>query len=72
MPGITGLWQVSGRNDIADFERWIDLDLEYAHRWSLWLDLRILGRTVRAVVRREGIQGVGEATMAPFRGSAPS
>ena len=35
MPGITGLWQVSGRNDIRDFERWIDLDLEYARTWSV-------------------------------------
>jgi exopolysaccharide biosynthesis polyprenyl glycosylphosphotransferase len=56
MPGITGLWQVSGRNDIADFERWIDLDLEYAHRWSLWLDLRILAKTAVVVVLLRGAQ----------------
>jgi exopolysaccharide biosynthesis polyprenyl glycosylphosphotransferase len=55
-PGITGLWQVSGRNDIADFERWIDLDLEYARRWSLWLDLRILAKTVVVVVLLRGAQ----------------
>jgi exopolysaccharide biosynthesis polyprenyl glycosylphosphotransferase len=56
MPGITGLWQVSGRNDIADFERWIDLDLEYAQRSSLWLDLRILAKTAVVVVLVRGAQ----------------
>jgi exopolysaccharide biosynthesis polyprenyl glycosylphosphotransferase len=56
MPGITGLWQVSGRNDIADFERWIDLDLDYARRWSLWLDLQILARTAVVVVLLRGAQ----------------
>jgi exopolysaccharide biosynthesis polyprenyl glycosylphosphotransferase len=56
MPGITGLWQVSGRNDISDFERWIDLDLEYARTWSLWLDLRILLKTVVVVALLRGAQ----------------
>jgi exopolysaccharide biosynthesis polyprenyl glycosylphosphotransferase len=56
MPGITGLWQVSGRNDIADFEQWIDLDLEYARRSSLWLDLRILAKTAVVVVLLRGAQ----------------
>jgi exopolysaccharide biosynthesis polyprenyl glycosylphosphotransferase len=56
MPGITGLWQVSGRNEIADFERWIDLDLEYAQTGSLWLDLRILMKTVLVVVLLRGAQ----------------
>lgn len=56
MPGITGLWQVSGRNEIADFERWIDLDLEYAATGSLWLDLRILMKTVVVVVLLRGAQ----------------
>jgi exopolysaccharide biosynthesis polyprenyl glycosylphosphotransferase len=56
MPGITGLWQVSGRNDIADFEQWIDLDLEYARRSSLWLDLRILAKTAVVVVLVRGAQ----------------
>jgi lipopolysaccharide/colanic/teichoic acid biosynthesis glycosyltransferase len=54
IPGITGLWQVSGRSKIADFDRWIDLDLHYAQTWSLWLDLRILARTPLAVLRMEG------------------
>ena len=56
MPGITGLWQVSGRNDIPDFERWIDLDLEYARTWSLWLDTRILLKTILVVVLARGAQ----------------
>jgi exopolysaccharide biosynthesis polyprenyl glycosylphosphotransferase len=56
LPGITGLWQVSGRSDIADFEKWIELDLEYAHRWSLWMDLRILLKTVVVVILAKGAQ----------------
>jgi exopolysaccharide biosynthesis polyprenyl glycosylphosphotransferase len=56
MPGITGLWQVSGRSEITDFDRWIDLDLEYARTWSMWLDLRILLKTVVVVVRVRGAQ----------------
>jgi exopolysaccharide biosynthesis polyprenyl glycosylphosphotransferase len=56
MPGLTGLWQVSGRSDIPDFEKWIDLDLEYAQRWSLGLDLRILLKTVVVVILARGAQ----------------
>jgi lipopolysaccharide/colanic/teichoic acid biosynthesis glycosyltransferase len=54
VPGITGLWQVSGRNNITSFDRWVELDLAYIERWSLWLDLRILARTVLVVLRAEG------------------
>jgi exopolysaccharide biosynthesis polyprenyl glycosylphosphotransferase len=53
-PGITGLWQVSGRSSITDFEEVVRLDCEYIHRWSLWLDLEILVKTLPAVVRRTG------------------
>jgi lipopolysaccharide/colanic/teichoic acid biosynthesis glycosyltransferase len=53
-PGITCLWQVSGRSEITDFDRWIALDLEYIRRWSLWLDVRILARTVPAVLGGRG------------------
>jgi len=49
-PGITGLWQVNGRNQIHDFDEWVRLDLDYIRRWSLWLDTKILFRTVTAVV----------------------
>ena len=53
-PGITCLWQVSGRNDIRDFDDWVRLDLEYIDNWSLWLDARILLRTAWAVVAGTG------------------
>jgi len=52
-PGLTGLWQVSGRNQI-DFEEWMQLDLKYIDSWSLWLDLTILLRTIPAVLFRSG------------------
>lgn len=52
-PGMTGLWQVSGRTRLS-FEQMIDLDLEYVDHWSLWLDLKILLRTVSVVLGREG------------------
>jgi len=48
-PGLTCLWQISGRNQISDFRDWVRLDLEYIDNWSLWLDLKILVRTVPAV-----------------------
>ena len=54
VPGITGLWQVSGRSTIADFDQWIDLDLHYAQNWSVWLDLTILLKTPVEVVRMRG------------------
>jgi lipopolysaccharide/colanic/teichoic acid biosynthesis glycosyltransferase len=53
-PGLTCLWQVSGRNRISDFDDWVRLDLEYIDRWSLWLDLRILARTMWTVVSGSG------------------
>lgn len=53
-PGITCLWQVSGRNEVRDFDEWVRLDLEYIHRWSLWLDLQILFRTVGVVFSGSG------------------
>ena len=48
-PGLTCLWQVQGRNQISDFKDWVRLDLEYIDNWSLWLDIKILLRTVPAV-----------------------
>jgi exopolysaccharide biosynthesis polyprenyl glycosylphosphotransferase len=53
-PGMTCLWQVSGRNRISNFDDWVRLDLEYIDQWSLWLDMRILARTVWAVVSGSG------------------
>ncbi len=52
-PGLTCLWQVSGRNEI-EFEDWVKLDLEYVERWSLWLDLQILVATIPAVISARG------------------
>jgi lipopolysaccharide/colanic/teichoic acid biosynthesis glycosyltransferase len=52
-PGITGLWQVEGRSRIK-FSEMVRLDLQYARSWSPWLDIRILMRTPRAVILREG------------------
>jgi len=53
-PGITCLWQISGRNQIKDFKDWVRLDLEYIDNWSLWLDLSILLRTIPAVFAATG------------------
>lgn len=52
-PGISGLWQVSGRNEV-DFERWMELDLEYIDNWSLGLDFKILLKTFPAVLLGRG------------------
>ncbi len=53
-PGITCLWQVSGRNNLTDFKDWVRLDLEYIDNWSLWLDLKILMRTIPVVLLGTG------------------
>jgi exopolysaccharide biosynthesis polyprenyl glycosylphosphotransferase len=47
-PGITGLWQVQGRRE-EDFDRWVQLDLAYIDRWSIWLDVKIMARTIPAM-----------------------
>ncbi len=67
-PGVTGLAQVSGRNDLS-WERRFELDVWYVDNWSLWLDLKILGRTVGQVFTGRGISERGSATMTPFEGS---
>jgi len=53
-PGITGLWQLSGRNDLADFADWVRLDLAYIDQWSLWLDLKILFATLPVALLGRG------------------
>ena len=53
-PGLTGLWQVSGRNE-RTYEEMVRFDIEYAERRSLWMDLRILARTAIVVMRRQGV-----------------
>jgi exopolysaccharide biosynthesis polyprenyl glycosylphosphotransferase len=52
-PGITCLWQVNGRNAIA-FNRWMELDMQYIDKWSLWLDFKILAKTIPAVLKGSG------------------
>ncbi len=54
IPGITGLWQVSGRSDILDFDDVVRLDIAYIENWSLWLDFQILLRTVVVVLGKKG------------------
>jgi len=53
-PGITGLWQVSGRSDVVDFDQVVELDTRYIREWSVALDLVILLKTIPAVLRRRG------------------
>ena len=67
-PGITGWSQVNGRN-AAPWEDRLAMDVWYVDHWSLYLDLRILARTVRSVLRREGISAEGHATVAEFVGT---
>ena len=53
-PGITGMWQVSGRSDITDFEEVVRLDKEYIENWNIGLDIKILLKTVLVVFRKDG------------------
>jgi lipopolysaccharide/colanic/teichoic acid biosynthesis glycosyltransferase len=54
-PGITCLWQVNGRSSVS-FQKWMELDLQYIDHWSLWLDVKVIAKTIPAVLR-----GVGAA-----------
>ncbi len=53
-PGITCIWQVSGRNKIA-FKRWMELDLQYIDTWSLKLDFMIILKTIKTIFKRDGL-----------------
>ncbi len=53
-PGLTGMWQVSGRSEITDFEEVVKLDTEYINNWSIGLDLRILLKTIKTVIKKDG------------------
>ncbi|MCE1254154.1 MAG: sugar transferase, partial [Anaerolineae bacterium] len=53
LPGLTGLWQISGRNQTS-FSRRVQLDYEYIQEWSLWLDIYIILKTIRVVLSKEG------------------
>jgi exopolysaccharide biosynthesis polyprenyl glycosylphosphotransferase len=52
-PGITCIWQISGRNEVG-FEEWMEMDVEYVDKWSIWMDMKILVKTVPAVLMRKG------------------
>jgi lipopolysaccharide/colanic/teichoic acid biosynthesis glycosyltransferase len=54
-PGVTGLWQVQGRNNIKDFNKWVKLDLEYIDNWNFFLDFRIIVKTVSTVLSGSGV-----------------
>ena len=53
LPGITGLWQVSGRSDIS-YEDRVRLDMYYVRNWSLWLDFQVLFQTIPVVLKAKG------------------
>lgn len=67
-PGLTGLAQVSGRNAVT-WERRFELDVEYVDTWTIRGDLRIIGQTIRTVLRRDGITEDGEVSMTEFMGT---
>ena len=54
-PGITGIWQISGRSDITDFEEIVKLDMEYIKNWNIGLDLRIMWKTLGVVMKGKGL-----------------
>ncbi len=55
-PGITGMWQVSGRSEITDFDEIVKLDQEYIENWSFLLDIKILLKTVVVVAKGQGAE----------------
>lgn len=71
IPGITGWAQVNGRNALSWDEKF-KLDVSYVNNRSLWLDIKILWKTFLTVVRKDGIQAPGEATMPFFSGNVPA
>ena len=54
IPGITCLWQVNGRNEIYEFDEWVQMDLEYIDNWSILLDFKILLKTIPAILKGTG------------------
>lgn len=55
-PGITGMWQVSGRSEITDFEEVVRLDRSYIENWSLGLDIKIILKTIMVVLKGRGAE----------------
>jgi lipopolysaccharide/colanic/teichoic acid biosynthesis glycosyltransferase len=68
-PGLTGLAQVSGRNRLNWQERFA-LDVQYVDEWTTWLDLKIVARTLSAVIRGRGVEAETGFTSEPFRGTS--
>jgi len=56
-PGLTGMWQVSGRSNITDFEEVVRLDTKYIDEWSIWLDIIIILKTIWVVLRKKDAFG---------------
>ena len=54
LPGVTGYWQIAGRSNIREFERLVELDMNYIDHWSLWMDIKLLLKTVPAVLFARG------------------
>lgn len=54
LPGVTGYWQIAGRSNIREFEKLVELDMKYIDNWSLWLDIKLLLKTVPAVLFARG------------------
>lgn len=55
-PGVTGMWQVSGRSEITDFEEVVRLDREYIENWSIGLDIKIIFKTIGVLITRKGAE----------------
>ncbi|MBU1937767.1 exopolysaccharide biosynthesis polyprenyl glycosylphosphotransferase, partial [bacterium] len=55
-PGLTCLWQISGRSEITDFDEWVRLDLQYIDNWSLWLDFKVFFKTIPVVLLGKGAE----------------
>ena len=53
-PGMTGMWQVGGRNNIYDFDEIVKLDLEYIDRWSIGLDIKLIFKTIAVCIKGKG------------------
>ena len=53
-PGMTGMWQISGRSDIKDFDEVVKLDMQYIDNWTIWKDIKILIMTVLVVLGAKG------------------
>ena len=70
-PGLTGSAQVEGRN-LVDWPQRFAMDVEYVDTWTLAGDLRIIWKTLAAVIHRTGVQATGEVTMTPFTGNEPT